>query len=271
MLNVRIALSDQIELSLRQGKEHDLQVSYAPEVKAAFDQLTRASCEDFKRNLASRAADLYLRKVAPDCTVKLKLEKRIPAGGGLGGGSSDAAAVLKMLSEMIQVKISKEELISIALQLGADVPYFLQDAAAWVGGIGEVVNSIGENRLRGSECFLLFPPFQLATPAVYSKFRESNLNLTPDPVFNSVLIDRADCLAKFSNDLELAAGALQPDILSVLAELRTFPDLAVGMTGSGSTIFVLNRSEPQFSLGQIAQINEIAAKHDSRVLQSSIM
>jgi len=89
-----------------------------------------------ERNLAVRAAGAFLAEAGSDRGVEIRLEKRLPAPGGLGGGSSDAGAVLRGLEELMPGAVSRARLGSLALRLGADVPFFLAPAPALVGGVG---------------------------------------------------------------------------------------------------------------------------------------
>jgi 4-diphosphocytidyl-2-C-methyl-D-erythritol kinase len=104
-------------------------------------------------------------------TYALKVEKNIPAFAGLGGGSSDAASYLKMCNEVLHLGLSLNELASVGLEVGADVPFFIYDyGSANVSGIGEVVELYEEDVL---EIFTRTPKIQIATPEVYRIYREN--------------------------------------------------------------------------------------------------
>jgi len=178
-----------------------------------------------ERNLALRAARALLPAGEPG--VRIELEKGIPAGAGLGGGSADAAAVLAGVNELLSLGRTWEELAAIGITLGADVPFFLGPSPAWLEGIGERVTPVA---IPIPTAFLILaPPVRSPTPDVYRAFDELDLPLSPrtEPVPGP----------GFPNDLWPAAVHLFP-------ELRRWRDLlaqvapgGVGMTGSGSALF----------------------------------
>ena len=95
-----------------------------------------------RANLAYRAAAYFLEKYSIQAGVKIKIKKNIPMGGGLAGGSADAAALLKVLADQFGIKNSKLNLEEIAYKVGADVPYLIFGGPAWVGGIGEKIEPV---------------------------------------------------------------------------------------------------------------------------------
>ncbi|WP_372523850.1 4-(cytidine 5'-diphospho)-2-C-methyl-D-erythritol kinase, partial [Sulfuricaulis sp.] len=97
---------------------------------------------DEDKDLAVRAARLLQGTTGTGRGVQIRLTKRIPAGGGLGGGSSDAATTLLALNELWDAKLSRAELATLGLRLGTDVPVFVQGQAAWAEGIGEILTPI---------------------------------------------------------------------------------------------------------------------------------
>jgi 4-diphosphocytidyl-2-C-methyl-D-erythritol kinase len=165
--------------------------------------------------------------------ISCRLSKRIPAGGGLGGGSSNAAATLLALNRWWGLNWTQDELAELAAQLGSDVPLFLQRGSAIIGGRGEQVECI---RLpwRGW-IVLLLPGLSVATAAVYRAWRAGERTLRPVvPVGSS---NAVDWMNGTFNMLEAPAFEVCP----VLAELQSrAADLAgrpVRVSGSGSTMF----------------------------------
>lgn len=198
------------------------------------------------RNLAARAAAAFLAESRVPYGVRLRLHKRIPAGAGLGGGSSDAGSVLRALATRLPGYVPEPRLARIALSLGADVPFFLDPRPARVTGIGE-----GIEPLEGFPAlvFLLATPGPpLATAAVYAAFDRDPgaLTLEHKRLTLRALSElwgpggrlRAEVLAGLvANDLEPAARRLHPAIGPLLDELRAGGALAVGLSGSGPTVF----------------------------------
>jgi len=179
-----------------------------------------------------------------------RLEKRLPAPGGLGGGSSDAGAVLRGLSELMPGAVAPARLSSLALGLGADVPFFLRPAPALVGGIGEEILPV--DGLPSLALLLAHPGAALATAAVYAEYDAEPSSLTgssPGPSIRALLALREEAgraragpietslCALVANDLEPAASRLFPAVLELRKEIEATGALAVSLSGSGPTLF----------------------------------
>ncbi len=197
-------------------------------------------------NLVVRAALAFLAAAGMEAGLRLVLEKQIPAAAGLGGGSSDAAAVLRGLARIYPDAISPEGLRELALRLGADVPYFLDPRPALVTGIGEEIVPIPG--IPVFSLLLVHPGVPLATPDVYRAYRTSGASLTPVPAGSTIRRIRAlreggdHALAELlENDLEPTAGKLCPRILELREVIEGNGALAVGMSGSGPTVFGIFR------------------------------
>jgi 4-diphosphocytidyl-2-C-methyl-D-erythritol kinase len=210
------------------------------------------------RNLAVRAARAWLEAAGPAAgvaRVRIELEKRIPAAAGLGGGSSDAAAVLRGLGAVCPAGPQAEVLDRIALGLGADVPFFLDPVPSRVSGIGDRIEPFpGLARLG---VVLVNPGISLSTAEVYRLYDEvggaSEDGLTapdPGPTMRALSGLGADpkALARlpgFSNDLEVAAVRLCPPVARLRDLLREAGALHAGMSGSGATVFGLFEGEAE--------------------------
>jgi 4-diphosphocytidyl-2-C-methyl-D-erythritol kinase len=175
--------------------------------------------------------------------TRIRLEKRIPAGAGLGGGSSDAAACLVALNRLWNVGLSIAELVQIAARLGSDVPYFLQGGTALLTGRGIVVTALPD--LPKRPILLVYPGAPLTSREVYSQLTAP---LTPGVKTASMTRFRpnadstAEAWVRFGNDLAPHAKRLCPDIGVVEECLLAAGASAVGMTGSGSAVFGVFRS-----------------------------
>lgn len=185
-------------------------------------------------DLVYRAHALLEREAGQPLPVNVVLRKRIPAGAGLAGGSSDAATMLMTLDELFELRLPQERLIDLSGQLGSDLAFFFADGSAVVTGRGETLQPAPMDR--PTHLCLIMPAFGCATGAVYSKFDE----LSPGAALDEERVLRAvhgevDCF----NDLAEAACAVQPqlDVLrKQIAELTTY---AVHVTGSGSGMFIV--------------------------------
>jgi 4-diphosphocytidyl-2-C-methyl-D-erythritol kinase len=197
-------------------------------------------------NLAVRAAVAFLEAAGIEAGLRLALEKRIPVAAGLGGGSSDAAAVLRGLAQIHPGVISPQRLRELALGLGADIPFFLDPRAALVTGVGEEIEPIPG--IPVLSLLLVHPGVALATSDVYRAYDASGASLTPVRAGStmpgiSALREGGDhALAELlENDLEQAAVRLCPRVGPLRETIEGSGALAVGMSGSGPTFFGIFR------------------------------
>lgn len=202
------------------------------------------------RNLAVRAAEAFLAEAAQPGGVAIALDKRLPAPGGLGGGSSDAGAVLRGLAELLPGAVAPARLRALALELGADVPFFLAPEPALVTGIGEEILPV--EGLGPLALLLAHPGVGLATAAVYAAYDAGAASLTPSeagPSIRALLALREEAgraragpieaalRALVVNDLEPAASRLCPAVPELRKEIEATGALAVSLSGSGPTVF----------------------------------
>lgn len=193
-----------------------------------------------EENLIVKAVNLMGKTVGRNDSFYIEVNKRIPAGAGLGGGSSDAAAVLKGLNRFYGGPLSREELIELGGRLGSDVPFFLgESTAALVTGRGEVLTALSP--LEGFQGVLLVPPVHISTPEAYGMFDKeggvaclmseeevlqfySGLDESPWPFYNS-----------FSRALTCRYS----EIREGLAFFVPWKPLYTGISGSGSSLFAV--------------------------------
>jgi 4-diphosphocytidyl-2-C-methyl-D-erythritol kinase len=176
-------------------------------------------------DLAARAATLLLQEKGDPCGAEITVEKRIPAGAGLGGGSSDAAAVLAALDRLTPPRLPRTRLADLAKRLGADVSLFLTGGRLRMEGAGERVMRLP---FGGNEQFVvLVPPVHSVTSLVYARFDR----LIPGPAAPR------EALELGANDLEEAAVELYPDLLPYRRGVRALGADFAGMSGSGSAFF----------------------------------
>jgi 4-diphosphocytidyl-2-C-methyl-D-erythritol kinase len=179
-------------------------------------------------------------KAAPG--VKVHLEKRIPMGGGLGGGSSNAAHVLLALNRLWNLNWPVARLARVAASLGSDVPFFLYGPSSICTGRGERVQPTNAPRSRWA--VLILPALVLPTPDVYRKFDELGLAdvgaLDAQPPFRQwAELGTTELLGQLVNDLEPASFALSPELSSLQQSAEKTIGRAVRMSGSGSSLFTL--------------------------------
>ena len=179
-------------------------------------------------NLVLRAAWALAEAAGVAPRASIRLEKRIPAGGGLGGGSSDAAVTLLGLSALWGLDLPPERLARIGAGLGSDVPFFLFGGTARGLGRGERIEPLPDLPARGA--VLVTPPFPAATPAVFRALGAPPWDGRPA---------RRDGAVPDRNDLEPAAEALFPELRALREALGAAGAVQARLSGSGSTVFGL--------------------------------
>ncbi len=219
-----ISLSDR--LTIERGQTAD-------DIGFSCDDATLPNGEE---NLVVRAARLFLRATKIGAGVEIALEKKIPHGAGLGGGSSDAAATLLGMNELFETRLDQKELMQLAAQIGSDVPFFILGSAATCRGRGEIV---APARVPAQFSLLLVKPdFGVPTPWAYGRWKDSRelpgVDYAPQE-FSGVL---------FVNDLERPVF----EKFVLLGYLKTWlrRQREVGaalMSGSGSTVFAVLRDD----------------------------
>lgn len=185
-----------------------------------------------------RALRLVEQALGRALPVALRIEKRIPVGGGLGGGSSDAAAVLVGIRDLLSLSLTDAQLASMSHWLGSDVAYFIGEAPpapALVTGLGDRVERL-PRRLAGGPIILVIPSFGCPTAQVYKAFDQ-----LPRGKFDAAEVA---ALARGSggdlfNHLLPAAERVEPRLAPLRDQVARLTGLPVHMSGSGSTLFVL--------------------------------
>ena len=210
-----VSLHDVVELELADG------------ISCATEGLEVAQ----EKNLAYRAAVALKEATGCPLGASIAIAKRIPAGAGLGGGSSDAAAVLNALNSMWGLSLPCSRLCEIAAGIGSDVPALVMGGPVLMEGRGERVRRIDGNLMEELGAGSLPPPESIevfcpgifsSTPAVYREFRDSDRALGP-------------------NDLQPAALRLYPAIADALGHLEAKGLARVTMSGSGSAVYGVKR------------------------------
>ena len=194
-----------------------------------------AALADHTDNLVLRAARRLAEHAGCPPHVRIKLDKRIPVAAGLGGGSADAAATLRGLSRLWQLRLADADLLPLALELGADVPVCLRSGPARMRGIGERIEPL---ELPVLDLVLANPNHAVATAQVFAGLGPVVPAAGPDA---AVPTDRPALLGWLrarGNDLEAPARRLAPVIREVLGALSAQPGCGLaGMSGSGATCF----------------------------------
>lgn len=203
-------------------------------------------------DLCIRAARLLKEHTGSTLGVDIALEKRVPMGGGLGGGSSDAATVLLALNHLWSLDLPRRELQGLGLKLGADVPVFVFGENAWAEGIGEALQAVA---LKPAWYAVLTPPIHVSTAQVFAS-EELTRNTIPTTIaaFSGEL-SGTGLSHRVKNDLEPVVCRQYPAIASCLNWLNHFSQAR--MSGSGASVFAefASRAEAESVLANLAQEN----------------
>lgn len=197
-----------------------------------------------EKNLCWKAARKYLDAAGISGGVKIHLIKCIPDGAGMGGGSSDAATVLKAMRILYPAEVDLSEL---AASIGADVSFFLRGGTQLCSGVGEILEPISLPQKKALFCVVTKPEDGLSTPAIYKLYDETRTSFaSPMSKEDRARLESGDMNALFSllkNDLELPAIISLPEIAKRKEMLLELGADAAMMTGSGSAVFGLFQNE----------------------------
>ncbi len=204
-----------------------------------------------EKDLAYRAAEALLPYRKTEQGVDICLDKQIPSGGGLGGGSSDAATVLLVLNRWWECGLTRQQLINIGVGLGADVPFFLFGKNAFAKGIGEKLTEINVPQ---QWYIVIKPPVHVSTAAIFS-----HKDLTRDSV--ACIMPTFANLQPFRNDMQAVVLQVYPEIMQIYKDLQQFGQ--VMMTGSGACLFLTFHS---YKDAQIVY-SKVSSKYQSRLVE----
>ena len=237
-----ITLSDSLDIEVTDDGEITSDTGYDDDLCVKAARVLRASCS--------------VPRASCETGARIRVKKRIPAGGGLGGGSADAAAVLRALNELWKVGLSREELAEVGAQVGSDVPALVMGCPVVMEGRGEIVKSIGAcacsdlssdqptnrpaDQVRRLNLVLVNPGVHSSTKEVYAACEARSLdgeNATARMVEALDSGNPEGIAAALMNDLQAPAVKQHPEIADALVSLRTAGVIGAMMSGSGSSVF----------------------------------
>lgn len=297
MLNASIGFSDQISLRFNTSKRLGLSVQTGGDCNVEPQLLEN------DRNLALRALKGFFERFDIPLGAELSLEKCIPLGSGLGGGSGNAAAVLLNLKKLffplltglqnVSSESCEEQLADLALGLGADIPFLLRGGIASVRGIGEKIDPLDCSFVQNLKCILVLPPLAISTAEVFKQARSE----MPLSAFSSDAKLR-DFVALIKNKTTAADASLQvqdnqliykkllelvendllklvclkfPLINNLWARLSSSENAVCGLSGSGSAFFALPNKLNKLDNSFVAEIQRIGAEFSAQTLTTVIL
>lgn len=210
---------------------------------------THVTCDDMRlvglrSNLCTKAFNLMREEFGFKNNYMIHIHKEIPFAAGLGGGSSNAAAVLIAINKIQRLGLSVDQLCELGLKLGTDVPFFVRGQAALAEGIGEKLTPIKPRK--AFHCLLVKPQAGLSTKEVYQNCdKYPRLPIDIDQVVTGLQLGDEEMIAKsFGNDLYPASMSLLPEVKTVVDSLKEDGFPIAAMSGSGSCCFALH-SDPK--------------------------
>ncbi len=222
MLNSAVSLYDDIEVEI---------IDRGIEVFCENDP----SVPSGDQNIVYRATKEIMAYSNKNVGIRININKQIPAGAGMGGGSSNAATVLMGLNQLLKIHLPKEKLINIGLRFGADIPFFLYGSPAIATGIGENLTKV--KRLPKMQLVIVFPNLSVATKVIYERFRSEN-NHSEEVMEMPKEFTSKKAVVKFlHNDLEQVTSKQYPIVLELKELLLKSGALGAQMTGSGPSVF----------------------------------
>jgi 4-diphosphocytidyl-2-C-methyl-D-erythritol kinase len=258
---LRLDLADDVRVRVAEGRSLD----------CAGSSIPTSGLGPVEKNLGFRAALAYSEAVGWPTGFAIEIDKRIPVGAGLGGGSADAGAVLRALDAMSPNPLGPQ-LVELATALGADVPFMtIESPMALAWGRGERLFPLP--MLEARPVLIVVPSFPISTPDAYAwvsadrgPYAPQARVLAPDS-----LATWEEVVAVASNDFEAPVARRHPDIAEIVDELESNDALLAMMSGSGSTVFGVFATAPDArAIARSTGCSTIATQTSDRVFRVEI-
>ena len=191
-------------------------------------------------NLCVRAARLMQERYGAGC-VDITLDKRVPFGAGLGGGSSDAAAVIVAMNQLFKLGLTDGQMCDLAAELGSDTSFFVLGTPQLCTSRGEVMTPFDLKAVRGMWIVIVKPPFGVSTPQAYAGVQP---RVPETPLAQRVAADPRTWRESVTNDFERTVFALHPSLADIKESLYDAGAIYASMSGSGSAMFGLFADRP---------------------------
>jgi len=222
------------------------------QLTAESDQTTDLPLDN--NNLITQAYQLIRGKIENVRTeYAIHIKKQIPMGGGLGGGSSNAATTLRALNELWKMKLSQDSLELLGAKLGADIPFFIRGSVQLIEGIGDILTPQNPKFLIDLYFLLIVPPIHIATPWAYGTLNKTLQTYKSHTKFSP--LSKPMKWELFDNDFERVIRKTYPEVGKIKETLQSAGALYAGLSGSGSTVFGVfdNLQKAEAILGNFSQ------------------
>lgn len=229
----------------REDGFHDLETIFYPLLLSDEIEMEKADSFRFEsnsklliqinNNLIIRSKEILEKFSGKKFNVKVFLEKRIPIGAGLGGGSSNAAATLKALIKLFNLKIQRNDLYDLALKLGSDVPFFLNPLPCFAESRGEIITPV--HLQIANPILIVNPGIHISTKEAFEKVKPKKVKQSLKSLINKSAVSVSDLKSIAKNDFENYVFKTYPEIKEIKKELVASGAELAMMTGTGSTVF----------------------------------
>ena len=189
-------------------------------------------------NIIFKAANKLKEITSKKVGINISLKKNIPIGAGLGGGSSDAATILMGINKLANINLTKKELMTLGLGLGADVPFFIFGENAWVEGVGEKLSKFN---IPNFIYYLCYPNFSISTESIFKSFK-----LTKVPITLKMSTCFSEKIDQECNDLEFTITKKYIKMKKLLSWMNNFGFAKISGTGSSVFVKIADVKEAQF-------------------------
>lgn len=215
-----------------------LEIVPGKEISTRFFQSGIAIDGDTDNNLVMKAYRLFLDEILPnhpqkETSLDIYLRKNIPFGAGLGGGSSDAAFMLKLMNDYFSTELSTEEMEKMAVKIGADCPFFVRNLPVFAEGTGNIFSPINLS-LEGYFLVLIKPDIHVSTKEAYAQIKPKHPLVSVKEIITQPIENWKEALV---NDFEENVFNLYPEIKQIKENLYAQGALYASMSGSGSSVF----------------------------------
>lgn len=198
-------------------------------------------------NILIKILEYFKKNFQISDNFSVNLQKNIPIGAGLGGGSSDGAGFIKILNQIFNLKLDKQKMQEIALNFGSDLPFFFEESACMVRGRGELVARLPSHiveKFTNYKILLINPNINLSTKLIFENYQKlikaNKINYSKPIDIENLFTKNLDEIFKISNnDLAQIAFLNHPILIEILKDLNSFNPILANMTGSGSTMFTI--------------------------------
>ena len=217
-------------------------LEFVPAVKTSLNVAGLPVAGDIEQNLVVRAFRLLQRDFQlPE--LEIALLKNIPMGAGLGGGSADAAFMLKLLNEHFRLNLSAEQLETYAAKLGADCPFFIRNKPIFAAGIGNDFTAL-EVSLKGYYLVLVKPDVHVSTAEAYAHVACQRWNV---PLMEVMAMPLEKWREYLFNDFEISVFEAHPELAAIKQQLYDAGAVYAAMSGSGSTLYGIFNTKPEIN------------------------